>query len=342
MRNFHVKILGSGVSGLTTAIVLREAGYRVSLTSQAQSPHTTSDVAAAFWYPFHVGHYSQDWAIASYSRFASLMENNATGIRNEVGKEYFQTVEDFDDWMTTTWWTNIEGINCSPLEKRVLPAGFARGVTYTVPVIHMGLYMDFLAKTILQDCPIHTRPFTNLEDALTDCDAVVNCTGLGSFDLVPDRYLYPCRGQIVVIDPIPISGLLFITRGPDYKDKPLYIVPRYGIDIVLGGTTDDDKDELITDETVANDIVERCARFEPGVKTAKRRGSGRIGLRPCRDGRGNLGLELLGPRVDPDTRFSIPVIHNYGHGGAGVTLSWGCAEEVVRLLDHTLGARQRA
>ena len=26
------------------------------------------------------------------------------------------------------------------------------------------------------------------------------------------------------------------------------------------------------------------------------------------------------------------VVHCYGHGGAGVTLSWGCADEVVELL----------
>jgi D-amino-acid oxidase len=49
----------------------------------------------------------------------------------------------------------------------------------------------------------------------------------------------------------------------------------------------------------------------------------RVGLRPYR----RAGIRLESARLG-DGR---PVIHNYGHGGAGFTLSWGCAEEVCRL-----------
>jgi D-amino-acid oxidase len=27
-----------------------------------------------------------------------------------------------------------------------------------------------------------------------------------------------------------------------------------------------------------------------------------------------------------------PRVHNYGHGGSGVTLSWGCAEDTLALV----------
>jgi D-amino-acid oxidase len=53
----------------------------------------------------------------------------------------------------------------------------------------------------------------------------------------------------------------------------------------------------------------------------------KVGLRP---GRPEIRLE----REDGP----IPRIHNYGHGGSGITLSWGCAEETLRLVQEALGA----
>jgi D-amino-acid oxidase len=51
----------------------------------------------------------------------------------------------------------------------------------------------------------------------------------------------------------------------------------------------------------------------------------RVGLRPVR--RQNIRLER-----EPGTR----IVHNYGHGGSGLTLSWGCAAEVVDSVERLL------
>ena len=46
------------------------------------------------------------------------------------------------------------------------------------------------------------------------------------------------------------------------------------------------------------------------------------GERPFREGSFRLEVETIGPQT---------VIHNYGHGGAGITMSQGCVQEVLRL-----------
>jgi D-amino-acid oxidase len=47
------------------------------------------------------------------------------------------------------------------------------------------------------------------------------------------------------------------------------------------------------------------------------------GLRPHRAKSYRLEPELLGNKL---------VVHNYGHGGAGITMSWGCAQEVIDII----------
>jgi D-amino-acid oxidase len=74
-------------------------------------------------------------------------------------------------------------------------------------------------------------------------------------------------------------------------------------------------------------ILQRAAQLVPEVPTARVRAV-RVGLRP---GRAEVRLEVEERRAGP------LVVHCYGHGGAGGTLSWGCADEVRALVDALAG-----
>jgi D-amino-acid oxidase len=94
------------------------------------------------------------------------------------------------------------------------------------------------------------------------------------------------------------------------------VIPR-SRDIVLGGTEQQGEWSRTPDPQTATDILARTARLVPELAGAKVL-CHKVGLRPARR---QVRLEREGD-----------VVHCYGHGGAGVTLSWGCAEEVASLL----------
>jgi D-amino-acid oxidase len=102
-----------------------------------------------------------------------------------------------------------------------------------------------------------------------------------------------------------------------------YVIPR-SHDCILGGTAEDGEWSTEPDPRTAAAILERCAALEPRLAEAEVL-EHKVGLRP---GRKEIRLER------EDVAHGPPRIHNYGHGGSGVTLSWGCAEETLRLVSQ--------
>jgi D-amino-acid oxidase len=147
----------------------------------------------------------------------------------------------------------------------------------------------------------------------TKFDLVINCAGIGAGELVQDADLEPHRGQVAFVPRI--EGL---SCAVVCDDAPLmYAIPRTN-DCVFGGTNDLSSN-LAVDPSTTDRIVAECSRVlkinKPNVLAE------RVGLRPFR----RSGLRLERDRL----HAGRTVIHNYGHGGAGFTLSWGCAREVL-------------
>jgi D-amino-acid oxidase len=162
-----------------------------------------------------------------------------------------------------------------------------------------------------------------LEDIDREFDLVINCAGIGARELVRDANLEPHRGQVAVVPKIQGLSCAIVC-----DDAPLmYAIPRAN-DCVFGGTNEL-SDNLAADSATTSRIVAECCRVlnvgKPNVLAE------RVGLRPFRKS---------GVRVERDClRDGRVVIHNYGHGGAGFTLSWGCAREVVDLAGGAASGR---
>jgi D-amino-acid oxidase len=310
----HAVVVGCGVIGLTTAICLREAGVDAGIVTAELPPATTSSVAAAIWYPYKA--YPEDrvlsWGSRTFEVFEELSDTPESGVLMREG------VELWHERVPDPWWAGaVPGVRrCNEDE---LPPGYLDGHAFTAPIVEMPLYLAYLMDRFADaGGSVEQRTLSSLDEV--DADVVVNCVGLGARDLLDDTSMEPIRGQVVrVRNP----GLERFVLDEENPEGVTYIVPR-SEDCILGGTAEEGKWDLEPDPETASGILRRCTQLEPRLADAEIL-EHKVGLRP---GRPEIRLEREDAHVHR--------IHNYGHGGSGVTLSWGCAEETLRIVREVL------
>lgn len=297
----RVIVVGAGVVGLTCAVRLLEAGHRVDVLARDLPLETTSAVAAALWYPYRA--LPQDrvtaWSGASYAEFVGLAGEPDTGVRMVTGTEVFSSRQ------PEPWWRPA----VPSLDRETsLPPGYRDGWTFVTPVIEMPVYLRWLTRQVEERGGTLTR--MNLSGLPDGGDLVVNCAGLGARLMGADRTVVPVRGQVVYVEQVGLDRWWLDTAGPTY------VVPR-ARDIVVGGTDQEGEWSRTPDPDAARAILARATRLVPELARAKVLRH-KVGLRPVRPA---VRVERVGD-----------VVHCYGHGGAGVTMSWGTADEVVGLV----------
>jgi D-amino-acid oxidase len=316
----EVAVIGAGVCGLSAAAVLLEAGHPVTVYAADPPDLTTSAVAGALWGPHLVGAGDRvdRWASLTLARFRELAAESVAGVRVLPGLAASADQAEGEPPLF------IRGagqpLRCDPAE---LPPGYVVGWRYSAPVVDMPAYLEYLLGLVrlsggrLEIGP----PLRDLSEALGQrtSPVLVNCAGIGARDLVPDGALVPVRGQVIVAAN---PGLDEFFVGDDADGEVTYILP-HGQTVVLGGTHQAGSASRNPDPADARRILDRCAAVEPRLADAVVLAH-RVGLRPFRPAV-RLEAESAG-----DGRH---VVHCYGHGGAGVTLSWGCAIDVAALIE---------
>lgn len=318
-----ILIIGCGVSGLTTGVRLLEAGHSVRIWAEKLPPETTSNIAAAVWYPYKA--FPERLVVGWSARAFQVFAEDLAG-QPETGVVMRDVVELLPAPSPDPWWKQAVPAFRHATEDECL-GRFPDGYSFDAPVIDMSIYLDYLMRRFVEaGGSVEQRRVASLDEAFAECPLAVNCAGLGSRELLGDRELVPSRGQVVRIRATPYWQSVLDRVLLDDSDalNVTYIVPRIH-DIVLGGTAIEGAENTDVDPATTDAIIRRCAALVPELAdlTPNDIASVAVGLRPTRP-----AIRLEREEIAPDK----VVVHNYGHGGAGVTLSWGCADEVVRLV----------
>jgi glycine/D-amino acid oxidase-like deaminating enzyme len=358
----RVLVIGAGVVGLTTALRLRQRGYEVTVVADRFAPDLTSVVAGALWEwpPAVCGRHgdprslerSKRWCLFSYAKFKELeaafgAEDTGIHLRQvyfyfdhelehdpfELGKmeELAAHVDDFERGLEIV----DEAVD------RTFRGGLRDAYRHMAPMVDTDVYMGWLLEQARARGVVFVKEriagnLVEIEDDLLarfEASAIVNCAGLGALSISGDSSMYPLRGALVrLVDHdrvLEAAHCMTRINAATPEQSLVFIVPRGREGVVLGGLVQKDRwaTGLSLEDPLIRQMYDGCLDFLPLLRTLPLDEAEpvRTGLRPFT--RENVCVESV-----PGCR----IVHNYGHGGAGVTLSWGCAEEVAARVEEIL------
>ncbi len=230
-----VAVIGAGVMGLTTAKLVQEAGYPVTIYAKALPPATTSNIAGGQISPF--GHFREDSVTPEWRRqFMAAMDYSWRRFQIMVGDDYGIR------WLPT--FEETDNIGAGPLDayypatRRVAvedhPFPVEKITAFETMYVETGRFLRQMMNDIqTAGGKIEVRDFRTRQDLAPLPERLIfNCTGLGSRELFGDNELRPVRGQLAVLLPQPEVRYAFSGNG-------IYMFPRAD-GILLGGTFERD------------------------------------------------------------------------------------------------------
>ncbi|MEH2141560.1 FAD-dependent oxidoreductase [Nostoc sp.] len=361
-EDINILVIGAGVSGLTTAICLREVGFRVVIVADRFAPDLTSIVAGALWEwpPAVCGSHgaprslerSKDWCMTTYNKFKKIhaeFGSEETGLYLKDAYFYFKDV--LENRPTELRKMNelkdkVDGFERGlQIVKETIDLSFKGGIKdaykHMAPTTNTDVYMKWLLQHVKDiGCEIIQEKITvnvvqNEQELLHrfNAKAIVNCAGLGSIATTGDTSMYPLRGALVRVKNLGkvVTDAHCISHEESSLNEQdiVYIVPRGDDLVVLGGLTQQDQwdTDLSLEVPIIRQMYDGCLEFLQELRglPLDEKEPVRTGLRPLTEE--NVCVERV---------LNTHVFYNYGHGGSGVTLSWGCSQEIVQLVQEML------
>lgn len=257
LRRFAV--LGCGVSGLSTAILLQrrfqDGPGTVTIYTKDLPPETTSNISGAFWYPTSV--YDSEQVTAQFTgQYLKACQISHKAFQLLVGADYgVRWLEAFELMQNEASLARelLGGASLYPqVEIHRDPNhyfGFPYVRQFTTLMIEPHIYLSALLRDFyVAGGRLVVKQFRSRDEIARLAEPVIfNCTGLGARELFEDEELIPVRGQLEVLLPQPEIDYCYISGLG-------YMFPRRD-GIILGGTWDHENWSLNPNPEQTNQIL---------------------------------------------------------------------------------------
>lgn len=318
-------ILGAGVVGLNTALeLLRVApGCDVTVLADQFTGNTTSHGAAGIFRPGTSFSGPSDdvtmkWIADSYQFYRTLLSEPYSGVHSVSGYHFSNISPELTKNRAIEHLVPVYR-DATPEELTLDGKTYKYGSYYETIVTEDADFLPWAMKRVSErGGKIRRGTVSSFQDLEKDFDVVFNCTGMGAKALCADRKLVPVRGQVVKVFAPWLSHFY-------YLDYDVYIIPHSAGTATLGGC------RHLDSYATALSRHDTAAILEGATALLPRLGEAPVlyewaGLRPHRDP----------VRVESERIGRLEVVHNYGHGGYGVTTAPGTAKYAVELCQELL------
>ncbi|KAG0201593.1 hypothetical protein BGX28_005647 [Mortierella sp. GBA30] len=349
-----VAVIGAGVVGLTTALLLQCNNYDVTIIAsefpsfEKPQPDYASPKAGAHWRTMcdEDDARAKEYDAVTYKTLQELAENSESGVKMRDAVDYFESNPTSHEGRFP-WWSNIvQDFKQIPSTNTDFPIVYS----YKTPVVTPDIYLHFLFHQFRKaGGHVQHRQLSHVAEAALwvgtkpkPVKIIVNCTGFHARYLggVNDLRCYQTRGQTVIVR----AAWIHETVTWISKEGPtMYVIPRSNGEVVLGGSYDAYQNNESVSATlttlILKTMIERYPKILiPGSSAAYAANNDllskfdivdqRVGFRPSRIG--GVRVEVEHGRIGSGQH--VLIAHNYGHGGAGYQSSWGTAYDTLKLI----------
>ncbi|XP_071949875.1 D-aspartate oxidase-like [Antedon mediterranea] len=328
-----VCVVGCGIIGLSTAIVIQQQNpnTHVTIIADKLSPDTTSDGAAGLWEPkleggrSHQDNQMSDWILRTGKYLESITQSKesvAASVTILSGYYLSNKQEQLDDCSEKFY-------GCRKLDAKEMTAFFpnySNGWLLTSFQVEGRTYRSKSFRFKENGGNLVKRRLNSISEIFGEYDIIVNCAGLGAGKLVNDDSVHPIRGQVIRVKAPWVKH--FIIDIDDKYDGSVHIIPCRNT-VLVGKSVQKNNWNLKVDKNDRKEIWRSAVNMFPSISHAELDHEW-VGLRP---GRPTVRLERETINIDGNI---VPIVHNYGHGGRGVSMSWGCAEDAAKLVQDII------